>query len=461
VALLATFKEQVSLDIFYADLLYGFAAMCVVLIVLGLCLIDGGLVRTKNMVDTWVLKIAAAMVAGLATIFIGYAIWQWSFNTAFGVPGPLGQALSDWWLFGKAMTNFAGNLDPKAYVEADVNQVFVVFFMTFSMATMALIHSAVVERIKALPLLVMAAVVGLFLSPLAGYLCWGPVSPLTNRGVHDFDGIFPLYIFAGSFSLILAWRLGPRRGVGIGGQPTEAERPATNLWMTAAGILLIMFALPFVALGSGWVFPGVGFFGISMTTSGIGIVLINILTAFLVGGTVGAVIAYRRRQPAWILLGSLSSAILCGAMFDIAKPWEILLISLVGPFVTILGQATMIRVGIDDQKVVPLALFNGVIGAIATGFIFWGTKTGGFLGLTGAYGFQHSEIKPWWQLVGVLAIMAVAGIPAFVMALIFERTSGLRVPDAGQDAGLDHANWDHEPFRGRVDAPVAGTAIPT
>lgn len=86
-------------------------------------------------------------------------------------------------------------------MEADVQQIFVVFFMTFSMATMALIHSAVVERIKAAPLLTLAVIVGVITSPLAGYLAWGPVSPLTNRGVHDYDGLYPLYIFAGATSL--------------------------------------------------------------------------------------------------------------------------------------------------------------------------------------------------------------------------------------------------------------------
>jgi Amt family ammonium transporter len=453
--LIAAFKDQVSLDVLFSDLFYAFAAMCVVLVVLALCLIDGGLVRTKNIVDTWLLKIAAAMVAGLGTIFIGYAIWQWSFNSAFGVPNPLGQALKDWWLFGHYMTKFGGNIDPKALPEADVNQIFVVFFMTFSMATMALIHSAVVERMKALPLLVMAAIIGLVLSPLAGYLCWGPVSPLTNRGVHDFDGVFPLYIFAGTFSLVLAWRLKPRRGIGIGGVPSAQERPHANIAGVGAGILLIMFALPFIALGSGWLVPGAGFFGISMTTSGIGIVTINILTSFVTGGTVGTLIAYRRRQPAWILLGALSSAILCGALFDVAKPWEILLVSLAGPFVTVLGQLVMARVGIDDPKVVPLALFNGVIGAVLTGFVAWHTKTGGFFGLTGKYGFQHAQITPWWQVVGVLAIMALAGIPALVLSLVFERTTGLGFDDAGQDAGLDHANWDAGPLL-PAEEPILG-----
>jgi ammonia channel protein AmtB len=461
---LATFKEQVSLGIFTFDIIYGFAAMCVVLVVLGLCLVDAGLVRTKNIIDTWMLKIASALIAGLATIVIGYAIWQWSFYSAFGVPNPLSQALKDWWLFGNYMTEFAGNLDPKKVVEADVNQIFVVFFMTFSMATMALVHSSVVERIKAKPLLVMSAVVGLVLSPVAGYLCWGPVSPLTNRGVHDFDGVFPLYIFAGSFSLVLAWRCRPRRGVGLGGQPTDAERPPQNIALTAAGILLIIFALPFVCIGSGWFFPDAGFYGISMTTSGVGIVMMNVLSSFCTGGLVGTVIAYRRRQPAWILLGALSSAILCGAMFDIMDPWVIILVSLFGPFVTMLGQATMLRLGIDDPKVVPLALFNGAIGAVLTGFLAWGTHTGGFIGITeGPYAFQHATIKPWWQLIGVLAIFALAAIPAYIMALFFERTSGLTVDAAGQDAGLDSVYWDSPatPGRGPEAAPSGSSVLTT
>jgi len=83
---------------------------------------------------------------------------------------------------------------------------------------------------------------------------------------------------------------------------------------------------------------------------------------------------------------------------------------------------------------------------VLTGFVAWGTNTGGFIGLEGEYGFQHAEITPWWQLVGVVAIMACAGIPALLMALFFERTSGAAVDDAGQDAGLDTVYWDPAPI---------------
>ena len=184
-----------------------------------------------------------------------------------------------------------------------------------------------------------------------------------------------------------------------------------------------------------------------MTTSGIGIVMINVLTSFAVGGAVGTIIAYRTRQAAWILLGPISSAILCGAMFDFAKPWEILLVSIFGPFITMLGQRCMIALGIDDPKVVPLALFNGVAAAMVAGFVGWGTKTGGFIGLKGEYGFQHAEINPWWQFVGVVAIILVSGIPALLVAMFFDARGKLRASDEDQDVGLDIANWGEQVAR--------------
>ena len=79
----------------------------------------------------------------------------------------------------------------------DVQQTFVVFSAIFSMAILALVHGGVLERIRPAALYVMAAVIGLVLSPVASHLTRGPVGPLTNRGLHDFEGIHPLYIFAG------------------------------------------------------------------------------------------------------------------------------------------------------------------------------------------------------------------------------------------------------------------------
>jgi Amt family ammonium transporter len=450
-------KEQLTTDNLLLSVLYTVGAVSVVLVVLALGFIDMGLVRRKNTLDTWVQKLVSSLIAGGGTLVVGYGIWNWQFNQAFGIPNPLGQSLKDWWLGGQFQTHFAGQIDPKILPEADVLQIFLVFFIAFSMGTLALIHTGAMERMKPAPLYTMAAIIGLVLSPLVAYFCWGPVGPLTNHGTHDFDGIFPLYIFAGTWVAVLSWRLKPRLGA-FSPHPSGSTLASQNVGLVAAGVLIIMFALPFIALSSGFIIPEQGFYGISFTESGFGIVLTNVFTSFIGGGIAGAVIAYRRREPLWALLGPLAGAVICGTLFDVGKPWEVLILSLFGPLVALGTAALLRRMRIDEPKVVPLALGPGVVGALATGFIAWGTKTGGYPGLEGAYALGHAEITPWMQLAGVAVDMALAGIPCLLICLFFERTSGLRVTEEQELAGLDATYWDIDNYgdEGTGNAVLAG-----
>src|SRR4051812_43947741 len=188
--MVAVFKEQVSIDIFALDIFYVLAVICLFLVVGAFGLIDSGLVRRKNLLDTWVQKILASLFGGLAFIIIGYGIWNWQFDTAFGIPNPLGEAIKAWWLGGTNMTEFAGNIDPKVLPEADVFQIFAVFFIVYAAALGAIIHSAGLERVKAVPIYIMSILAGGIVMPVLAYLTWGSVSPLTNAGVHDYVGNF-------------------------------------------------------------------------------------------------------------------------------------------------------------------------------------------------------------------------------------------------------------------------------
>jgi ammonia channel protein AmtB len=434
------FTEQASTNWIMSAFIYTLGALAVILVLIGLVFIDIGMVRKRNVLDTVIQKVGGAMVGGLGTLLIGYPIWQWQFNSAFGVPSPLTQAVKDWWLGGTFTNTASRYVSPKVLPEADVLQIFLVFFVTFTMATVALIHTGVVERIKPLPFYVMSFVIGAVLSPLVGYLCWGSLSPLTLRGTHDFDGVFPLYITAGTFALVLAWRVRPRLGA-FAPHPSGARPASHNAAFVAIGALLIIFALPFVTIGSGYIVPDVGFFGISFTESGLGVVIVNLFAAILGGGTVGLVLAYRRHEGTWALLGPIAGVVICGTLLDVGSAWACVLLGAVGPLVA-LGTATLLRkLRIDDPKVVPLALGPGIVGAIATGFIEWGTPTGGYIGLTGKYAVGVAEINPLWQLIGVAATVAVVGVPALVMCLIFERFGGLRISEAVEIGGIDVHQW--------------------
>ena len=439
--MLKLFHEQVSTNDILLTFVYLVGAVSVLLVVLGVGFIDSGLARARNVLDTWAQKMTAVMIGGASTLLFGYAIWDVQFEQAFGAPDPLATALRAWWAGGAAMSSASVYVDPKLIPEVDVLQVFVVFFVTFTMATMALIHSAAIERIKSRALYVMSFFVGVVLSPLVGYLCWGPLSPLTRRGVHDFEGCFPLYIFAGTWALVLAWRLGPRRGAFAKDPQSVAPTPG-NLGLVAAGVLMILFALPFVAVGSTFIIPGEGVFGISFTRTGLGLILINLFAAMLAGGVAGASIGYRLRDPRWVFLGPVAGTVMASTLFDIGTPLESLLFGAIGPFVALATAKLLRRLRIDEPKVVPLALGPGIAGALLVGFTHWGTATGGFPGLSGEFAPGHAQITPWWQLAGVVATVLVSGVPAWLLCLVLEKLGALRVSSDAELVGLDMTQWE-------------------
>jgi ammonium transporter, Amt family len=453
-------KEQLSTNMLLLSFIYAVGAVAVVLIVLALCFVDSGLVRRKNMLDTWVAKIIASLIAGFGTLIAGIGIWNWQFNEAFGVHESLWQSLKDWWIGGQFLTHYSGEIPFEVLPEADVQQVFAVFFVTFSLGTLALIHTGAMERMRHKPLYVMALVIGLVLSPLVAYFCWGPVGPLSNEGTHDFDGIFPLYIFAGTWVLVLSWRLGPRLGA-FKPHPSGTQPAGNNVALVGAGVLLIMFALPFIAIASTWIAPEEGFFGISFTNTGLGIILENIFAAYIGGALVGAYIAYRRKEAQWALLGPLAGAVICGTLFDVGMPWEVFLVSLFGPIVAYGTAALMRRWKIDEPKVIPLALGPGIAGALICGFVEWGTKTGGYPGLEGDYALQHAEITPWWQLAGIVLTMLLAAVPCLLICLGFERTKkGLRISEEEELAGLDQTYWNIDNYGEEPQLTLTGIGGP-
>lgn len=344
-------------------------------------------------------------------------------------------------LGGTFLTHFAINIDPKGLPEADVLQVFAVFFITFAMLLGAFFHSAGLERMKPVPLYISTFVVAAVVWPFLSYLTWGSASPLTTRGLHDFTGDFNLYIFVGAWSVVTAWKLGPR--IGAFGSERNVDGPrAHNLAHVGIGVVLLMFAIPFIALGSGFLQPGSGYFGIALTTSGFGIVLFNIFMAYTGGALCGALIAYRTRNPIWVFLGPIAGYITVSALADFAKPWECLLISLLGPLAAYGTQALLRRMRIDDPKIGPLALGPGIVGALMAGLVGWGVKTGGFFEITkGLYAFQHGSINVGWQLIGVLVSAGFAVVSALILYAILGRFGDLRISEEAELVGLDVTLW--------------------
>jgi ammonium transporter, Amt family len=451
------FKAQVTDSLFLLDVFYALATVCLLFIVPAVGLIDAGLVRRKNVLDTWMQKILGALVAAGGMFVVGYAIWQIQFYQAFAIPHPVTQALKDWWAFGSNATTFSQNLDPAVSPEADVFQIFLAFFMAYAAVGGALLHSAGLERVKALPMYIICAIAGAIVIPIGLYYTWGSVSPLTNRGVHDYIGNYSLYIIVGVWALIIAWRAGPRLGAFTKDARTIGPVPS-NFGMSALGIGILMFAAPFAFLGCGYWAAGSGYFGISLTTSGFGIAMLNIFVSYIGGGVAGGIISYRTKNPLMALIGVAAGYISCGTCLDIAKPWQAFIVAFIGTFVVWGVYNLLYKLRIDDKKIVPLALGGGIYGALAGGVVGSGKATGGYFGLTGKWAPQHATISLGWQAIGVLVIVGIALVSGLIVIVGLEKTIGLRVTEEQEIAGLDDTYWQTPPSP-YEDAPaVNGSA---
>lgn len=456
------FKEQVSLTVFTSDIFYAIATVTLFLIVVAVGLIDAGLVQRKNLLDMWIGKFAAAFCAGAGMFLIGYAIWQVGFYEAFEIPHPWGEAISQWWAGGVNVTSLPQTLNPELAPENDVFQVFLVFFVAYAMVGGSLLHSAGVERVKHLPMNIICAVAGAVMIPLLVYLTWGSVGPLDKTGVHDYLGTFSLYIFVGTWAAIIAWRAGPRVGVFFD-EKIDPTKPGTgllshrphNLGLTALGVGLALFCVPFLALGCGYIVPGLGYFGISMTSSGFGLVLENIFMAYIGGAAAGFLISYVTKNPIMTLLGPVAGYIGCSCSFDIAKPLGILAISFIASFVVYGMYLLVQKIRLDDKKIVPLALGGGIYAALAAGIAGQGQATGGYFGLeNGDYAFQHATITIGHQLVGVGAVLGISLITGLVLIIGLEKTIGLRVSHEEEVEGLDQSSWGSGPAHEFEDLPA-------
>ncbi len=435
------FPEQVTTDQVTQNLLYWLSAGGVLVAIAGLLLVDLGLVARRNALETCIQKIVGCFIATAAYLVVGFGVWNWQFYSAFGVPSPLKQAVSDWWIGGVGLTTFAQDLDPASFAGATNSQIFAVFLAIYAGFVCVLIHFGGSERLKPGAYYVMCAGIGGVVYPLLLWLTWGSTSPLTNLGVHDFVGVFVGYVFAGTFGLMLAWRLGPRAGLFRPRRDGSSWAPA-NMALAAVGVALLLVAIPLVAVGCGYVVPKVGYVGVAMSTSGIGIVIANVYAAFCGGTLMGALLSYRTRNPLHVLLGPLAGYLTGTGGFDVLLPWQAFLLAACGPLAVAAVVALLHRRGIDESKIVPLGLGAGLVGALAIGFIAWGTKTGGYLGIEeGSFAFQHAEITPWWQLVGVAVAMGAAVVAGLVLIVGVEKTIGIRVDEADEDAGLDATLW--------------------
>ncbi|WP_236507073.1 ammonium transporter, partial [Tychonema sp. BBK16] len=182
----------------------------VLLMTPGLAFFYGGLVRSRNVLNTMMMSL---VMMGL----IGVTWTLWGYSLAFDVTTPASEG------FGKGFEAFIGGLDwmflnnvaadkvdPIGYAPTIPHQVFMVYQMMFAIITPALISGAIVERVTFKTYFWFVLLWSTFIySPLAHWV-WGR-GWMGAMGALDFAGGTVVHISSGVSAVVAAWVIGPRK----------------------------------------------------------------------------------------------------------------------------------------------------------------------------------------------------------------------------------------------------------
>ena len=169
------------------------ATALVLLMTPALAFFYGGLVRSKNALNTMMMSFAALGFVGIGWALLGYSL---AFSGDGAWVGGLGHAL----LRGV-------DLAPKGTVP---HVLFFSYQGTFAIITAALISGAIVERMRFAPYVAFISLWALFVyAPLAHWV-WGG-GWLARLGALDFAGGTVVHVNAAAAAAVAAWYLGPRK----------------------------------------------------------------------------------------------------------------------------------------------------------------------------------------------------------------------------------------------------------
>ncbi len=161
---------------------------------------------------------------------------------------------------------------------------------------------------------------------------------------------------------------------------------------------------------------------VTMADTAVGIAFNNYGLSWAGGALTGAIIAYRTKKYAYLLLGPFAGYVAGAAAMDVYEPWQMFLVAAGAPFLSYAVYEFLGRRHMDDHKLLPVFATAGTYGLIMVGLIDWGTAKGGYFGITeGDYAFQHAEITLWWQLIGIAVCFGAGMLTALVLGFIYRQ----------------------------------------
>ncbi len=391
--------------------------LVMLMIVPGLALFYGGLVRTKNMASVLTQVTAVAALAMIMWVIFGYGL-------AFG--GDSNQFVSTGKYF---LAGITGDSNVATFTDGVVipEFVFIAFQMTFSAITVALVVGGLVERMKFSALMVFAIVwLTIVYYPIA-HMVWylggddASTGLLFGWGALDFAGGTVVHINAGISALVGCFILGKR----IGYQKELMAPHSLTMTLVGTGLLWV-----------GWF----GFnAGSALEANGVaGLALINTFTA-TAAGVLFWMLTEKLLGHSGSLLGACSGAIaglvaVTPAAGNSGPFGAILLGAIAGIICCLFVMKVKPKLGFDDSlDVFGIHGIGGIIGSVGTAFTML-TVLGGPAGDDYALGAQL-----WIQVKSVVVAIVWSAVGAAIAFYIAKALTGLRASPEAEREGLDLA----------------------
>lgn len=395
----------------------------VTLMIPGLALFYGGMVRVKSLLNMMMMSFGALALVFVIWIAVGFSL---VFGNSVGDRGLIGNGTQ--FLFLKGLDNST------ALIGTIPAAVFIAFQGLFAAITVALISGSIADRAKFGAWMIFAGVwVTLVYFPVAhwvfafdGFVANTGGWIANDLGAIDFAGGTAVHINAGAAGLALALILGKR--VGFGRVPMRPH------------------SLPLVMLGAALLW--VGWFGFNagsaVASNGTaGLALLNTIAA-----TTAAVLAWllveKIRDGHATSLGAASGVVAglvaitpaCAAV----NASGALAIGVIAGVLCALSVGLKFKFGYDDSlDVVAVHLVGGIVGTVMIGFV--GNDVGLF------YGGGTDQLVS--QIIGAAAVLAYSFVATLIIGKSIDLIFGFRITHDEELEGIDiavHAERAYEIF---------------
>ena len=376
----------------------------------GLALFYGGLVRAKNMLSVLMQCTVIGAVVMIVWVVYGYSM-------AFG-----GGTSPFWGGFGKLfLAGVNGDSTAATFTDGVVlpEYIFIAFQMTFAAITPALIVGAFAERIKFSAVILFVILWVTFVYFPVAHMVWDASGYIFGMGAIDFAGGTVVHINAGIAALVGAIMIGKRTGYG------KDNMAPHSMTLTLVGAAIL------------WV----GWFGFNAGSNleangGATLAMLNTFVA-----TAGAIVA-------WVIIEGLirGKASMLGAASGMVAGLVAITpaCGTVGPVGAIVLGAiasagcyffvavVKIKMGYDDSlDVFGVHGIGGIIGALGTGIF-----TSPMLGGTGAEDFSIGS-QFMIQLTAVVITIVWCGVISAILYKVVDLIVGLRPSVEAEREGLD------------------------